>query len=77
MSILIKVATGEYWFGERALNLKLVDELKVSDEYLFLQKDEAQILKISTKSKKRLADRISEAVSMGIEKVHGKAHRNL
>ena len=63
-----KVATGEYWFGERALKLKLVDELKVSDEYLFSQKDAARILKISTKSKKKLADRISEAVSTGLEK---------
>lgn len=62
-----QVATGEYWFGERALKLKLVDELKVSDEYLFSQKDTAHILKVSTKSKKKLADRISEAISMGVE----------
>ena len=63
-----QVATGEYWFGERALKLKLVDELKVSDEYLFSQRNEAQILKVSTKFKKKLVNRISEAVSLGIEK---------
>jgi len=29
-----KVATGEYWYGSRALELKLVDELMTSDDYL-------------------------------------------
>ena len=31
---LAQVATGEHWFGTRALALKLVDELKTSDDYL-------------------------------------------
>lgn len=31
---LQQVATGEHWFGSRALELKLVDELKTSDDYL-------------------------------------------
>lgn len=63
-----QVATGEYWFGEQALQYKLVDELKVSDEYLFSQRNQTKILKISTKPKKKLTDRISEAISMGVEK---------
>ena len=29
-----EVATGEAWFGTRALERKLVDELKTSDEYI-------------------------------------------
>ena len=29
-----KVATGEVWFGERALDVKLVDELLTSDEFI-------------------------------------------
>src|SRR5690606_14060707 len=29
-----KVATGEYWYGARAIDLKLVDELRTSDDYL-------------------------------------------
>ncbi|MEQ9563713.1 MAG: S49 family peptidase, partial [Woeseiaceae bacterium] len=31
---LQKVATGEHWYGTRALDLGLVDELKTSDELL-------------------------------------------
>lgn len=30
-----EVATGEYWLGRRALDLKLVDRLMTSDEYLW------------------------------------------
>ncbi len=29
-----RVATGETWFGKRALDVKLIDEIKTSDEYL-------------------------------------------
>ena len=63
-----KVATGEYWYGEQALKLKLIDELKVSDEYLFTQKDKAKILKISIKPKKKLSERIAESLSMAIDR---------
>ena len=31
---LERVATGEHWYGTRALELKLVDELKTSDDVL-------------------------------------------
>lgn len=29
-----KVATGEHWYGQDALDLNLVDKLQTSDEYL-------------------------------------------
>lgn len=29
-----RIATGEHWYGSRALELELVDELKTSDDYL-------------------------------------------
>ena len=63
-----QIATGEYWFGKRALSLKLVDKLQVSDEYLFSQKDNVRILKVSTKSRKKIMERISEAISTGIQR---------
>lgn len=40
-----KVATGEYWFGQSALELNLVDELKTSDAYL-LDKYQSGSLKL-------------------------------
>lgn len=40
-----KVSTGEYWFGQSAIALKLVDELKTSDAYL-LDKYHSGIFKL-------------------------------
>ena len=50
---LSQVATGEYWFGSDALRLKLVDEIKTSDEYLFSKKDEAHIYEISIEEEEK------------------------
>ena len=46
------VATGEYWFALRAYELKLVDEIITTDEYLLSQKDKAQIYSIKYAEKK-------------------------
>lgn len=57
---IAKVATGEYWYGERALTLGLVDELKTSDDYLFHLRDERKLLKIKFAEKKKISDKLAE-----------------
>ena len=57
-----KVATGEYWFGRRAKELGLVDELITSDEFLFKNREKSRLLKISLKEKKKLGDKLSKLV---------------
>lgn len=47
-----KVATGEIWLGQEALNLNLVDELKTSDDYLLQLSEKATLLEISYETKK-------------------------
>ncbi|OGT39984.1 MAG: protease SohB [Gammaproteobacteria bacterium RIFCSPHIGHO2_12_FULL_38_14] len=47
-----QVATGEYWLGQKALELKLADEIKTSDEYLFDRCKEASVYEISYETKK-------------------------
>ena len=37
-----KVATGEHWFGQQALELQLVDELATSDD-IILEKNESKV----------------------------------
>ncbi|ODN42250.1 protease SohB [Piscirickettsia litoralis] len=54
-----KVATGEHWFGQRALELNLVDELVTSDDYLLSQSDEREIYSVNYIEKQTLADRFS------------------
>ena len=41
-----EVSSGETWFGTRALDLKLVDELVTSDEYLLRARAEADIFEV-------------------------------
>lgn len=56
---MAKVATGEHWFGARALALKLVDELKTSDDYLLERSKDADIYEIAYRQKQSLADRFA------------------
>lgn len=53
-----KVATGEHWFGQRALELNLVDELITSDDYLLSRADEHDIYSVNYMEKQTLADRL-------------------
>ncbi|MCD6056152.1 MAG: peptidase [Gammaproteobacteria bacterium] len=58
-----KLATGEYWFGQRALDLNLVDTLQTSDDYLLSQKEEYDLIEVRYKVKKHLGKRVSQTVS--------------
>lgn len=58
---LDKVATGEHWFGLRALELGLVDELKTSDEYLLERSDSAEVFEVRWEEKRKLIDRLGFA----------------
>ncbi len=57
-----KTATGEYWYGSRALELKLVDELKTSDDYLMAETKSADLFEVSFEMKRSLVQRLPLAV---------------
>ena len=40
------VATGEHWYGRRALDLALCDELRTSDDYLLAASREAELYEL-------------------------------
>lgn len=52
------VATGEYWYGTRALELHLVDELRTSDDYLLQASADCDLYEIQYRSKKPLPARL-------------------
>ncbi len=62
-----KVATGDIWFGTRALEVSLVDELKTSDEYVTDACERADVFTLEFKDKKHLMDKLGIAISSGIE----------
>ncbi|WP_108651723.1 protease SohB [Dongshaea marina] len=65
---LSKVATGEYWFGRQALKLGLIDTIQTSDEYLLSQHPDRTLVGVRYVVRKRLADKLSHSVSLGIER---------
>lgn len=57
-----EVATGEFWYGRRALDLQLVDELRTSDDYLLASSRDAELFEVVFKSRKPLAARLMQQV---------------
>ncbi len=58
-----KVATGEYWYGEQALELGLIDKIQTSDSYLVSRKSEKRILKLRIKTPKSLGEKLAEGMT--------------
>ena len=58
-----EVATGEAWFGTRALERKLVDELKTSDEYILELCTERDVFQVQYIQNKNRLDRFLERLT--------------
>ena len=66
---LDKVATGEHWYGTRALELGLADEIKTSDELLRELAENRDLYRVSYKIKQPLQKRLMANVDGAIQKV--------
>jgi serine protease SohB len=53
-----KVATGEHWYGQDAIDLNLVDQLKTSDEYLLGLLPQHDVYLIQTRKKPTLGEKL-------------------
>ncbi len=53
-----KVATGEHWYGEDALDLNLVDKLQTSDGYLLALLPQHDVYVINTRKKATLGEKL-------------------
>ena len=71
------VSTGEAWYGQRALDRALVDELATSDEYLARACEKADVLEVTWVTPKppieRLFGEMSRAASAAVERVVDRA----
>lgn len=54
-----RVATGEAWFGRRALEQGLIDDIKTSDDYLFEACKDADVYSVSYETRRTLQDRLN------------------
>lgn len=71
------VATGEHWYGTRALELKLVDELCTSDDYLLEASKSADLYQVNFKPRKPLIDRLSSLASVWHKGITGRNRNEL
>ncbi len=65
---LEKVATGEHWYGPRALELGLADEILTSDELLRQRAGERELYEVTYKIRKPLQKRVMAGVDGLLEK---------
>ena len=66
---LEKVATGEHWYGSKALELRLIDEIKTSDGLLIEMTKKYEIFSVKLKIKKPLKKRLMSNIDSLLEKV--------
>ncbi|MFZ5723020.1 MAG: protease SohB [Pseudomonadota bacterium] len=62
------VATGEHWFALRGQELKLVDELMTSDEYLVNATKDAEVFHVHWHHRKTFAERMGFAVESAFDR---------
>jgi len=56
---IAQVATGEHWFGARALALKLVDALQTSDDYLLERSKTSELYELRYKRHRGFVERLT------------------
>jgi serine protease SohB len=71
------VANGDIWFGTRALENNLVDELSTSDDYLLSASREADVFSVEFKEKQNLGEKLGISVSGAMERSFDKLLQSL
>ena len=71
-----KVATGETWFGSKAKEIGLVDEISTSDDYLYNASKNSKVIEVKYEIKKGLAEKLSKAAAMTFDNIVGKVWQN-
>ena len=66
-----QIATGEHWYGTRALALKLCDRLTTSDDYLLEQSETAEVYEVSMEAPKSVQDRLAALISACVDGLAG------
>jgi serine protease SohB len=66
---LEKVATGEHWYGSRALDLGLADEIRTSDEVIAELVADRDLYRVAYKLKQPLPKRLMANIDSTLEKV--------
>lgn len=64
-----KVATGEAWYGQRAIELNLVDAIMTSDEYLMRRCQDADVFEVRWVEHKKPWERVLAQAETGLKRL--------
>lgn len=64
-----RVATGEIWYGQQAIDLGLVDQLSTSDDLLMAAMQTSEIIRVSYQVKKNMAYKLTHSAVAALEGV--------
>jgi serine protease SohB len=64
-----KVATGEIWYGTRAIDNHLIDALETSDSYLMRRGEEADVYQVSYVEKKSIQEKFGMAAEQSTDRL--------
>lgn len=62
-----QVATGEIWYGQKALALQLIDEISTSDEYIYQKVDQFDLVQVEYVMKKSVTDKLGLAAESALD----------
>ncbi len=65
---IAKVATGETWYGQKALEQGLIDELGTSDEYLMRRAEAASVFQVKYVEKKNWQEKLGMAAQGALQR---------
>ena len=63
------VATGEVWYGSRAIERNLIDQIETSDQYLFNLKDDADLYEVNYTQKKSLPEKLGFSAEAALDRL--------
>jgi serine protease SohB len=66
---IAKVATGEHWYGQQAIELGLIDAISTSDDVLLNLAKEHKVIKVKYQIKKKLSDKLAHGVSLSVSSI--------
>lgn len=64
-----KIATGEYWLGKQALDLKLVDDITTSDDLILESIQNKTVLSVEYQIKKTLSQKLAKQLEQSVDNI--------
>lgn len=69
-----KVATGEHWYGQQAIDLGLIDEIGTSDDYIVNSANNFEMFNVKFQAKKSVAEKLGVAASTTVSTLFNKLY---